>query len=458
MTFKCYLMNEAFNFKPKSIYEIHDKNMQKLFTDLKILFPEIETPIAIDLKLNKAKVKKSLKNEIQKLPTEDKNKIIKNKAFFDFGNGSSLKDRRSMSSQMEEIGEKATIQYILKPFSTPKELGDPFFIENEDAFNEWFNTFKTTKEAVETFITYSIKDYKWLHDATDNSKFMKVLKKFMKKTGLRKHNWSPADLWIIKKSEFDSIVKSFDKIINALEGNELISIFNIKIYHLYKKGYLYPVSLKQVLNSKAKATVTYTNIPKEELTFDEIAFDYFICNFKMDTKEIGTFRFINKDTNKPITIQNNAQPPGFALTQTEITNDGTISGGKAGKVPTYFVSNILEEYGYYRINSSKWFGTKSDKFKNVDNRKIDTFIQEYKYVISNRNVQNTVSLKEFKELLYNINSLTEDEKERLMMKLQGLRLQYFFLKNNKDISSIINRMIFAAKKIGKENPFFIKIY
>jgi hypothetical protein len=48
--------------------------------------------------------------------------------------------------------------------------------------------------------------------------------------------------------------------------------------------------------------------------------------------------------------------------------------------------------------------------------------------------------------------------ENMVMKIQGLKIMCFFIKNKKDLSSIMNKMINGAKKIDDSNGFFIKIY
>jgi len=46
----------------------------------------------------------------------------------------------------------------------------------------------------------------------------------------------------------------------------------------------------------------------------------------------------------------------------------------------------------------------------------------------------------------------------MVMKIQGLKIMNFFIKNKKNLSGIMNKMINGAKKIDDSNGFFIKIY
>ena len=48
--------------------------------------------------------------------------------------------------------------------------------------------------------------------------------------------------------------------------------------------------------------------------------------------------------------------------------------------------------------------------------------------------------------------------ENMVMKIQGLKIMHFFIKNKKNLSTIMNKMINGAKKINPDNGFFIKIY
>ena len=51
-----------------------------------------------------------------------------------------------------------------------------------------------------------------------------------------------------------------------------------------------------------------------------------------------------------------------------------------------------------------------------------------------------------------------DIAKNMVMKIQGLKIMNFFIKNKKNLSAIMNKMINGAKKIDDSNGFFIKIY
>ena len=60
----------------------------------------------------------------------------------------------------------------------------------------------------------------------------------------------------------------------------------------------------------------------------------FNCNLTTEGKEIGLFTFTNKTTKKQIIMQVRGFPHSYGTAQTEITSDGTPTGGRLGKIPT----------------------------------------------------------------------------------------------------------------------------
>jgi len=68
-----------------------------------------------------------------------------------------------------------------------------------------------------------------------------------------------------------------------------------------------------------------------------------------------------------------------------------------------------------------------------------------------------LTLKEYVKII-NIAKSNMDIAKNMAMKIQGLKMMHFFVKNKKDLSGIMNKMINGAKKISDSNGFFIKIY
>jgi hypothetical protein len=220
---------------------------------------------------------------------------------------------------------------------------------------------------------------------------------------------------------------------------------------------LFPISLKQLISEKAN--VDYTNIPGQVKVADyEIEIQKFNCNLTTEGKEIGLFTFINKDTKKQITMQVRGFPHGYGTAQTEITSDGTPTGGRLGKIPTKVIDDVLAQYNYARIDSIRYFGT-PEPFSNFDDNKCKEVYKMYETVIKEPKVNNekSISYKEFAKTI-EIAKSDIDIAKNMVMKIQGLKIMNFFVKNKKDLSGIMNKMINGAKKIDDSNGFFIKIY
>jgi ubiquitin len=235
-------------------------------------------------------------------------------------------------------------------------------------------------------------------------------------------------------------------------------MFNNKMYDYYKKKQLYPISLKQLVTDKP--SVDFTNEPgKAKKAAYNIQIAKFNCNISAEGKEIGLFTFKNTDTTKQISLQVRGFPHKYTTAQTEITSDGTPSGGRLGKIPVDVLDRVMEEFGDERIKSINYFGRSPKLFSAFDKKRIDEVYAMYKKVSSHTKVQdgNKLTKAAFNDLVTSAQS-NSNIAANLCMKIQGLKLMHFFVTNDKNISTIMNKMINGAKKIGEENGFFIKIY
>jgi len=360
--------------------------------------------------------------------------------------------KRSINSEgkrLADAAELATIHSLTHDIINPVDTKQSLFVENPECFENWKDTFKLTKIAVNSFID-NINDYDIIHDSTDSSAFSDVLSKFLKLSRMRSHCWNPADIYIINKQKYDEIIDIMNAHVNDVDS------FNTCIYELYTKKLLFPVSLKQIVSNTPK--ISFNNVPKLSNTSnyqesDNIVIDKISMSLVNNSQEIGGFSFYNKETNKNIKFQIRAFKFDYAITQIEITSDGSHCGGRIGKVPVSTVDNIMNYYGFERIKRSSFFGTRQDMFSNMTNDKklmfYDMFVNAYKHpvIVTDK----FIDYDEFCSLFRqgNIN---------LMVKLQGLLFIDFFIKNENHISLIINSFLNAAKKIGDKQGFFIKIY
>ena len=367
------------------------------------------------------------------------------------------KSRNTLGKALADAGELATVMSLQKDIKTAKDTGQPIFESNPEAFADWYNTFQLTRPAVKKIVG-TINSYDIIHDATDKSNFGTTITEFLKKAKIGNSNsWNPADIYMVKKSARVKVINDLKKIVETYDISDgLVNMFNNKLYEFYKQKILYPISLKQIIAEKAN--VDYTNVPGTIKVSDyDIQIAKFNCNLTTEGKEIGLFTFLNKDTKKQINLQVRGFPHSYGVAQTEITSDGTPSGGRLGKIPTKVVDSVMSQYKDARINSIRYFGTPKP-FSNFDENKIKETYDMYETVIKESKVYNVkkISKIEFKNILAATSNM--EIAKTMAMKIQGLKIMHFFVKNKKDLSGIMNKMINGAKKISDSNGFFIKIY
>ena len=368
-------------------------------------------------------------------------------------------NRNAGGAKLANAGEKATIQSLQNTIKSAHDTGEQYFIKDDEAYQAWSNTFKATPAAIKLILKDAggIGGFKILHDATNTSQFSVLIKEFLKVAKLSKDSWNPADIYIIKNESM--ITRELRRIVDTYSVKDgLISMFNAKMYEFYNDKMLYPISLKQVVSKDA--TIEYNNRPNAKVVKDyNIQISNFICKLGPPGKDIGSFNFDNEDTKKKIRMQIRGFPHTYGIAQTEIISDGTPTGGRLGKIPTGMVDRVMGEYGDLRIREvTGFFGNKQNAFSKFDAKRIAEVYSWYKTV----SLHPKVSADE-KMTPETFTALIEEAQgdyyaaENLCMKIQGLKMMHFFIKNEKDISPIMNKMINAAKKIGGESGFFIKI-
>ena len=367
--------------------------------------------------------------------------------------------RNTLGKALADAGELATVMSLSKKIETAKDTKQSIFEKDPEAFSDWYNTFQLTKPAVIKVVDGTLNNFDIIHDATDKSEFTSTINNFLKKSKIGNSNsWNPADIYVIKSDKRKKIIDDLKKIVDTYDISEgLVNMFNDKIYKLYEKKIMYPISLKQITAPKAR--IEKNNKPGTVVAANyNIEIAKFNCNLTPEGKEIGLFTFNNTTTKKQISMQVRGFPHGYGTAQTEITSDGTPTGGRLGKVSTKVVDNVMGLYNDARISSIRYFGT-PEPFSDFDENKCKEVYRMYETVIKEPKVKNekNISYKEFKKLI-EVAKSKRSIAENMVMKIQGLKIMHFFVKNKKDLSTIMNKMINGAKKINPNNGFFIKIY
>jgi hypothetical protein len=232
------------------------------------------------------------------------------------------------------------------------------------------------------------------------------------------------------------------------------------MFDLYQKKQLYPISLKQLTRPPS---IEYNNVPGTmNLKVQNIIIKNFNCDLSLHGKEIGLFTFTNKDTGRDISMQVRGFQHGYKIAQTEITRDGSPSGGRLGKVPTSVIDKIMTQHLFAgeRIDTISFFGNLSEgTFSKFNKSRIDEVWDWYTSVIADSSVtvNHRLTKNEFE-------GLVEQAKKdytvaaALCIKIQGLKIMYFLIEQKDEIKVIMNKFINGAKKISNDNGFFIKIY
>lgn len=364
----------------------------------------------------------------------------------------------ALGKKLADAGELATVQSLSEKVESPKDTKQKIFIDNPEAFIAWKPTFTLTKEIIEAQ-GIKINNFDVIHDATDKSDFTKIIEDFTKKIRKAKDSWNPADIFMVKKTNKKEIVSTLRTIVDSYEGDTLAAAFNAKIYQYYEDQVLYPISLKQVTAKKAKWELT--NVPgRLAPKYYEIGFDGLKLDFSLNTKELGVFVFLNKDTKKKINLQVRGFPHSYTVAQTEITSDGSKTGGRLGKVPTSVVDAIMGSFDDSRIKSISYFGKKPNYFDKFGANEFKETVKWHNFLVKQTEVrvENPVKIEEYLRTTIEIAKDDQDVAAILAIKIQALKIGYFFYNNRKDVDTIINKMILGAKKISTDNGFFIKVY
>lgn len=378
--------------------------------------------------------------------------------------GSNKKSGNVHGKKLADAAELATVKSLTTIINVPEDTEQQIFIDDPSLFNKWKNTFDKTRGVVQQITNgQSIGSFDIIHDATDKSKFTKVINAFCSRIGKNTDSWNPADIFLVKKSTRKEITDRLDYIVKYDEEDKVIAaLFNAEIYHWFEKGDLYPISLKQIIAEPAAPE--YTNIPgKTNPKLYNIEIAQFGLNLGNDTKEIGGFKFNNLETGKPINMQIRTFPHKYSTTQVEITNDGSPSGGRIGKVPSGVIDNTGRNYKWSRIKSVKYFGPASKPFSGVSASDIDTWTTWYTYCAKQpfvQTAQNLRSPKDIKQYFTDMIELSQTDGSvaaNFVTKIQGLNFLYFFCMNQNKIGDIMNSYLNGAKKISADNGFFIKV-
>lgn len=399
------------------------------------------------------------------------------------------KNANSAGKALADAGERATIRSLQGvQFNSVQDTKEPLFINNPEWYSAWQNTFLLSRDTLKGYIGFDPADaYKIVHDASAGDTVRDLIHEIVKLSRIAKDSWCPADVWIFKTHECYSRIqgklKSYLKTCREnteIKGiNVLVGLSNILgkfITDRVGMGELIPVSLKQIKTSAKCAPIDARNRKYPDYDCEIYRFN---CDLNPHNgKEIGLFYFLNKKTNNKITMQIRGFPHGYTITQTEITSDGSETGGRVGKVPTYTIDFLTNErpidyllnntriMNVPRIKSIEYFGRvqKDEYFTTFNDDKIDEVYSWFEFVQKHPRV-NVIGYtkEEFKRDIEEAKHNAEFA-ANLCIKIQGLCMMKFFVINEinrkqlNHTSFIIQRMIMSALKMDKFCLPYVKLY
>ncbi len=398
------------------------------------------------------------------------------------------KNANSSGKALADAGERATIKSLQGvQFNSVQDTEEPLFINNPEWYSAWQNTFLLSRNALKGYIGFDPANaYKIIHDATPGDTVRDLIHNIVKLSKVAKDSWCPADVWIFKThecySQIQSKLKTYLKTCREnteIKGiNILVGLSNILGKYITDRvgmGELIPVSLKQIKTSAKCISIDARN--KKYPDYD-CEIQHFNCDLNPHNgKEIGLFYFLNKKTNNKITMQVRGFPHGYTIAQTEITSDGSETGGRVGKVPTYTIDFLTgeEPVDYLnnsrlidvpRINSIEYFGRaqKEEYFTTFNNAKINEVYSWFEFIQKHPKVNVVRYTKE--EFIRDIEEAKHDPElaANLCIKIQGLRMMKFFVINEinrkqlSHTSFIIQRMVMSALKMDKFCLPYVKLF
>lgn len=413
---------------------------------------------------------------------------------------------------LADAAERATCISLFKDINCADDTEQIYFKKHPEEFAKWEKTFKQTRVLLEKNLGIKFNDnkpqsvvllgvrneniYECAKLGSHDLKYEKLeqnLKIIAKLCGFKNFNsWCPADILIIETAYKDRIIQSFTNFIKYVQNlqspdlNWIIKSANSLVWHFAKKKHFIPVSLKQIKDEGhfEEHIPSWTHNKDFHAIITKVQFNCDMSPFS--GFNIGEFSFTNlilnddKFVETKIRMQVRSRPNVYSYAQTEFLSDGTISGGRTSTCYKDKLKSILHDYDTHDKLRRKWpedftytisqkeckyFSKWRDPF--VLAGKVQEIMEMYNYVITFQSPNPTIKYKVINEYNLSEQELTNAIKRaqsgdvitasRMSQKIQGLSMQYFFLQHFSEISAIVSEMVTHAKKISKENCYFVKI-
>ena len=320
--------------------------------------------------------------------------------------------------------------------------------------DDWIlNYWKQHKIILKEFGNGSAKKF----DHSGNESFMDFITEIVRKNFgiVKKDNWNPADIWMIKGDK-DQLIKKIERTVYGSKDSQTIQQLNALMRGLYKSRKLVGISLKKISGKEAK----WEEYNIEKLTLDEID-DYTYNDINI---EINLGKNMTQDTKIQLKTSSNKNNYNFQIkanTSTDFSNlkwESTPVGATAargGKAQVDYVVSLLEDNGQDFDKTNSNYPRELSEFKNQ--------ISEYKKMFDRVNILGVETrCSNSAEFASNIENLFLSNQPNVanskLMQLTFIDKVLQIKSNKKKYNEFWTDMVFLSIKKGDRFGPFGKLY
>jgi len=360
---------KAFSLQAASIYAfIKKKYNTTIILDPTKDFSQIKIPRIVENQINI----KNLKDKIDEIVNAKKLSIA-------FGNGSgpATGGTDAVETAKQENCTRLACEKFIENGKMPTGIEFQKIYEGYD--DEWAETFKLQAESLKKYLANN-KGYQYSRD----NGIMPMIVTFAKeKCGVSQmNNWSPADIYIVKKTEIPKIKKKLEEI-SKIPGDPAVRLDSLNGYMVdkFKTKKLIGISLKKITGKTAKLEAT--NIGGDRVDKISLVKNSFKCDLDIGTKgefNTGELAFaITVDGSDGFRLPSvvNVQIRAFSGGVRESTQMDMTGSGAAAKLGKVSSQKAIDPY-LGKIGLKRRMGANIPKVGKFTTREIKDYIEEQK--------------------------------------------------------------------------------
>jgi|TARA_B110000914_G_scaffold194437_1_gene182548 tetrahydromethanopterin S-methyltransferase subunit G len=376
----------AFNFRPKTTDEIIDAGkafslqaasiysfIKKKYKTTIILdptkdFSQIKIPRVVEEQINI----KDLKNKLDEIVNATKLSIT-------FGNGSGPKTggTDAVETAKQENCTRLACEMFIEENKMPTSQQFQKIYKGYD--DEWAQTFKLQAESVKDYLKGK-RGYEYSRD----DGIMPIIETFAKRyCGVNQmNNWTPADIYLVKKNELNKIKKKLEQI-SKIPGMPAVRLDSLNEFMVdqFKSKKLIGISLKKITGNKVK--LEETNVGKGRVEKINLVKNSFKCDLDIDSKgefNTGELAFaITVDGSEGFRLPSvvNVQIRAFSGGVRESTQMDMTGSGAAAKLGKVSSQKAIDPY-LSKVGLKRRMGTNIPKVGKFTTKEVKDYEEEQK--------------------------------------------------------------------------------